>query len=32
MTRRVILTHMSADMLDRPTAYEKARDGLALTV
>jgi ribonuclease BN (tRNA processing enzyme) len=28
--RRVILTHMSADMLDRPAAYETAHDGLAI--
>jgi ribonuclease BN (tRNA processing enzyme) len=30
--RRVILTHMSADMLDRQTACETARDGLAITI
>ena len=30
--RRVILTHMSADMLDRETAYETARDGLVITL
>jgi ribonuclease BN (tRNA processing enzyme) len=30
--RRVVLTHMSADMLDRRTAYETARDGLVITV
>lgn len=30
--RRVILTHMSADMLDRQTVYETARDGLAVTI
>ncbi|HLK72212.1 MAG TPA: MBL fold metallo-hydrolase [Streptosporangiaceae bacterium] len=28
--RRVILTHMSADMLGRPAAYETAHDGLAI--
>ena len=30
--RRVILTHMSADMLNRQTAYETARDGLVITL
>jgi ribonuclease BN (tRNA processing enzyme) len=30
--RRIILTHMSADMLDRQPAYEAARDGLAVTI
>jgi len=30
--RRVILTHMSADMLAHDTPYEKARDGLAFTL
>jgi ribonuclease BN (tRNA processing enzyme) len=30
--RRVILTHMSADMLDRPVACEVARDGLVVTL
>ncbi len=30
--RRVILTHMSADMLDRPTLHETARDGLAIEI
>jgi len=30
--RRVILTHMSADMLNHETPYEKARDGLAVTL
>jgi ribonuclease BN (tRNA processing enzyme) len=30
--RRVILTHMSADMLDRQTLYEKAHDGMAITI
>jgi ribonuclease BN (tRNA processing enzyme) len=30
--RRVILTHMSADMLDRQTIYEAARDGLVITL
>jgi ribonuclease BN (tRNA processing enzyme) len=30
--RRVILTHMSADMLTRPAPHEKAHDGLALTI
>jgi ribonuclease BN (tRNA processing enzyme) len=29
--RRVILTHMSPDMLTRPTNHEKARDGLTIT-
>jgi ribonuclease BN (tRNA processing enzyme) len=30
--RRVILTHMSADMLAHDTPYEKARDGIAITL
>jgi len=30
--RRVILTHMSADMFARPTLYETARDGMAITI
>jgi ribonuclease BN (tRNA processing enzyme) len=30
--RRVILTHMSADMLARPALHETARDGLAITI
>jgi ribonuclease BN (tRNA processing enzyme) len=30
--RRVILTHMSPDMLTHPTNHEKASDGLAITV
>ena len=30
--RRVILTHMSADMFARPTLYETARDGLAIRI
>jgi ribonuclease BN (tRNA processing enzyme) len=30
--RRVVLTHMSADMLERKTAYQAARDGLVITV
>jgi len=30
--RRVVLTHMSADMLARPARHETARDGLAITV
>ena len=30
--RRVILTHMSADMLGRQTAHEAARDGLVVTL
>ena len=30
--RRVILTHMSADMLARQTVYEAARDGMAITL
>jgi ribonuclease BN (tRNA processing enzyme) len=30
--RRVVLTHMSADMLGRPAAYETARDGLVITL
>jgi ribonuclease BN (tRNA processing enzyme) len=30
--RRVVLTHMSADMLDRRTVHEAARDGLAITL
>jgi ribonuclease BN (tRNA processing enzyme) len=30
--RRVILTHMSADMLARPARYETARDGLVVII
>ena len=30
--RRVILTHMSADMFARPTLYETARDGMVITI
>lgn len=30
--RRVILVHMSADVLDRRAVYEKARDGLTITL
>ncbi len=30
--RRVILTHMSADMFARPTIYETARDGMVITI
>jgi ribonuclease BN (tRNA processing enzyme) len=30
--RRVILTHMSFDMLDRQTVYERACDGMAITI
>jgi ribonuclease BN (tRNA processing enzyme) len=30
--RRIILTHMSADMLDRETVHQAARDGLVVTV
>ena len=30
--RRVILTHLSADMLDRETVYETAHDGKILTI
>jgi ribonuclease BN (tRNA processing enzyme) len=30
--RRVILTHMSPDMLPRPTPHQKAHDGLTITV
>ena len=30
--RRVILTHLSADMLPRQPLYETARDGLAITI
>jgi ribonuclease BN (tRNA processing enzyme) len=30
--RRTILTHMSPDMLTRPTPHEKAHDGLAITL
>jgi ribonuclease BN (tRNA processing enzyme) len=30
--RRVILTHLSADMLARQTAYETAHDGLVITL
>jgi len=30
--RRVVLTHMSADMLARPTLYETAHDGLVIRI